>query len=384
VTGPGTSPHMALTVLEPGSAPRRGTLHLSADGATTLGPAGGSSGDRMYLTPGWVDLHAHVFDGTTRIGIHPDRAGLSTGVHLVVDAGSAGQMTVRGLVDYVLPTAQTPVRLLLNIGSHGLVHLRETADISFMDVDATIAAVGDNAGVVRGIKVRSSGAIVGAMGLQPLQLGRLVAREVGLPLMVHIGEAPPPIEDVLALVGDGDVITHCFHGKTGRPWLAGGAPIPALRAALDRGALLDVGHGAASFDVTVAGAAVQAGFAPATISTDLHARTINGPVYDLAGVMTKMLHCGLALEDVVAAVTTTPRRILREPVGPLVDGHGNIKQATVFRLVDQAPAGRPCVDSAGRALTPERHIVPVGVVVDGRYREVTTQNGDEVMVPGIR
>jgi dihydroorotase len=279
-------------------------------------------------------------------------------------------MTVRGLIDYVLPTAETDVRLFLNIGSHGLVHLRETADVSFLDVDATVADVAACGDLVRGIKVRSSGAIVGNMGLQPLQLARLVSREVALPLMVHIGEAPPVIEEVLDLLGEGDVITHCYHGKTGRPWLSDGQPIPALRAALDRGALLDVGHGAASFDVTVARAAVQAGFAPSTISTDLHIRNFGGPVYDLASVMTKMMYCGMAVDDIVTAVTTSPRRALQEPTAPLLDDQGRLGDATVFRLTDQQPAGRDCVDAMGRTIVPKQHIIPVAVIVKGVYRSL--------------
>src|SRR6185437_13411211 len=97
------------------------------------------------------------------------------------------------------------------------------------------------------------------MGLLPLQLGRLVARTAGLPLLVHIGEAPPLIEDVLDLLDAGDVITHCFHGKVGGPWQPDGRPVPALARALDRGVLLDVGHGAASFSFAVAERAIAAG-----------------------------------------------------------------------------------------------------------------------------
>lgn len=378
-----------VTVVDPDSGLSAATLLIDADGAARVVPAGvdvaarpGGIGStvthpadaagpgRLYLSPGWVDLHTHVFHGFTQLGVRPDRAGLETGVHLVADAGSAGQMTLPGLIDYLMPTARTAIRAWLNIGSHGLVHLRETAHPSFIDVDATIAAVHAGGDVVRGIKVRSSGAIVGGMGRQPLELGRLVAREVGLPLMVHIGEAPPRIEDVLALLGEGDVITHCFHGKTGRPWNGDGTPIPALRAALDRGAILDVGHGAASFDITVARAAVAAGFPPASISTDLHVRNADGPVYDLASVMTKMLDCGMDLPAVVTAVTSTPRRALREPAAPWLQPDGTVRAATAFLVTDRAPAGRRYVDSAGRPISPKRHIVPVGVVVDGRYSEL--------------
>lgn len=329
---------------------------------------------RLHVSPGWVDLHSHIYDGVTQISVRPDRVGLDHGVHLLADAGSAGQATVRGLIDYVVPRAETGIRVWLNIGSHGLVHLREVADPTFIDVDATLAAVHTYRDVICGVKVRSSGQIVGAMGLQPLQLARLVATEARLPLMVHVGEAPPPITDVLDLLDAGDVVTHCFHGKTGRPWHSDGTATPALRRALERGVLLDVGHGAASFDVRVARSAVAAGTHPHSISTDIHVRNIDGPVFDLATVMTKLLDCGLTLSEVVRCVTANPRRTIGID-DPWLGRDGTIRHATVFRVTEQAPPGRRYVDAAGTALQPRRHIVPVATIQDGLPRPVVGYAG---------
>lgn len=362
-----------VTVVDPDASDTRVVALLSdTAGHMSIGTADTNpdSGATVYLSPGWADIHTHVFHGFTQISIRPDRAGLETGVHLVADAGSAGQMTIGGLLDYVIPSAETAVRLWLNIGSHGLVHLRETAHPSFIDVDATIAAIKNAKEKICGVKVRSSGAIVGSMGLQPLQLGRLVAREVGLPLMVHIGEAPPLINDVLPLLDDGDVITHCYHGKTGHPWQPDGTPIRELQDALTRGVRLDVGHGAAGFDVTVARAAVEAGFPPFTISTDIHVRNVNGPVHDLASVMTKMMHCGMSLADVVTAVTTSPRRVIGGIGTPWISAEGRIRDATLFTLTDQPPNYRKYVDSAGRLISPTRHVIPIAVIVNGSYRSL--------------
>lgn len=358
----------AVTVVaEDGTIAAR-SLQTNAEGRLRLDETVTGDG-QLHVSPGWVDLHAHVYDGTTQISVRPDQVGLDHGVHLLADAGSAGQGTVRGLIDYVMPRAETEIRIWLNIGSHGLVHLREVADPTFIDVDATLAAVHAHRDVIRGIKVRSSGLIVGAMGLQPLQLARLVATEAGLPLMVHIGEAPPPITDVLDLLDAGDVVTHCFHGKTGRPWHSDGTPTPALRRALDRGVLLDVGHGAASFDVHVARAAVAAGTPPHSISTDIHVRNINGPVFDLATVMTKLLDCGMTLSEVVSCVTGNPRRTIGIDE-PWLGSDGTIRHATVFRVTEKAPQHRRYVDAAGTTLQPHRHIVPVATIRDGLPRPV--------------
>jgi dihydroorotase len=328
---------------------RRGRL-TDRDGALRFEDAPTTVAGDLYVGPGWADMHVHVYDGVTQIGIAPDRAGVDAGIHVIGDAGSAGEGTVRGLIEYVLPTSRTEVRIWLNIGSHGLVHLRETASPEFMDVDATLAAVRDHRASICGIKVRSSGLIVGSMGLTPLELGRRVAREAGLPLMVHIGEAPPQIDDVLDRLDGGDVVTHCFHGKPGYPWNSDGTPAPALARALDRGVLLDVGHGAASFDLGVAGRAIAAGIFPHSISTDLHVRSIDGPAYSLASVMSKMLALGMPLPEIVRAVTRTPRSIMGVD-HPWLAEDGTVRHATLFRLADQ-------------------RIVPVAIVVDGCRIEV--------------
>lgn len=334
----------------------RGGRLVERNGTLYLDDAAAPPDDAPYLCPGWADAHVHVYDGVTQTGITPDRAGLDAGVHVVGDAGTAGEGTLRGFVEYVLPRFRTEVRIWLNIGSHGLVHLRETASPEFMDADATLAAVRAYPDRICGIKVRSSGLIVGSMGLVPLQLGRRVAREAGLPLMVHIGEAPPPIDDVLDLLDGGDVVTHCFHGKPGYPWNDDGTPIPSLARALERGVLLDVGHGAASFDAGVAGRAVAAGFAPNSISTDLHARNVDGPVYSLAAVMTKMLALGMPLPWIVRAVTDTPRAMLGAK-RPWLGEDALVRHATLFRVTNDASR--------------ERRIEPFAVVVDGRRFDVT-------------
>jgi dihydroorotase len=346
-----------------GAAERTCRLERRADGAVALAPDDGPPGS-LYVSPGWVDLHAHVYDGMTSIGVPPDDVGLATGAHAVADAGSAGAETLDGLVKYVVPAAGVRVRTWVNIGSYGLVHMRETADIRDVDVDATLAAIERHRDVVCGVKVRSSGLIVGAMGLQPLQLGRLVAREAGLPLMVHIGEPPPLIEHVLDLLDEGDTATHCYHGKTCHPWLPDGRPAPALARVLDRGVLLDVGHGAASFSFAVASRALAAGFAPHMVSTDAHVRNIGGPVHDLATTMTKLLDCGMPLEAVVAAVTDRPRGVLRMPE-PWLEPDVTVRHATVFRLSPSAPPHRTYRDATGTERTPATHIVPVATVAGG-------------------
>lgn len=323
----------------------------------------------FYLSPGWIDLHTHIYDGVTPLSIPVDEVGLNTGVHLAVDAGSAGEATIKGLYEYVAPRFHTQIMSWLNISSIGLVHLREASDLSLINVDRTVQAVLANQPFVCGVKVRSSGMIVGTMGLQPLQLALLAAREAGVPLMVHIGEAPPLIEDVLDLLREGDVITHCFHGKLGHPWEADGRPGPALERALARGVLLDVGHGAASFNFDIGERALQAGYPPFSISTDIHIGNIGGPVYDLPATMSKFLTIGMSIADIIAAVTIAPAAVLRLKQWCTLDGI--LEKATLFRIADEPIPGRMFRDSQQNDRTAGDTIIPTAVITDRKLHDLS-------------
>jgi dihydroorotase len=353
-----------VRVIDPRSASQPcAAIAPGSDGLTLI--QGTDAAEDVCISPGWVDLHAHVYDGFTSLGVPPDEAGLKRGVHLLADAGSAGEATIDGFARYLVPSARTQLRAWLNIGSHGLVHLREVSDMAWIDIDRTLAAIARHRDLVCGVKVRSSGAIVGGMGVQPLELARLVAREAGLPLMVHIGEAPPLISDVLDRLDEGDVVTHCFHGKVGAPWAPDGSPSGALRRALERGVRLDVGHGRASFSFRIAERAIASGWLPGSISTDLHVRNIAGPVHDLATTMTKLLGCGMELGHVVAAVTANPRRVLADENSWLGQG-GLIRHATLFRVADTAPDRSPYTDAQGDVRKFDRDVIPVATIVNGQ------------------
>jgi dihydroorotase len=373
---PGTVPAGPVRVIDPGSADPAGagaaTLVPGPDGLT-LAPQAGAGGD-LCLSPGWVDLHAHVYDGFTEIGVPADEVGLSTGVHVLADAGSAGEATIDGFARYLVPSARTRLRAWLNIGSHGLVHLREVSDLAWIDVDRTLEAIARHRDLVCGVKVRSSGLIVGTMGLQPLELARLVASEAGLPLMVHIGEAPPLIGDVLDRLREGDVVTHCFHGKVGHPWQPDGSPSGPLRRALERGVRLDVGHGKASFSFQVAERAIAAGWLPDSISTDLHVRNIGGPVQSLATTMTKLLGLGLDLGQVIAAVTTHPRRVLGGEEPWLGEG-GLIRHATLFQVAQDPPGSHGYTDAHGATRQFGRRVIPRAVIVNGQFLSCAEAGG---------
>jgi dihydroorotase len=261
------------------------------------------------VTPGLVDLHTHTRGGYW--GIDPDAYAWHTGVTTWVDAGTAGAYTWREMDHRVRSPA------LLNISTIGLAgQTGESRDLAACDVDAAVATVRAHRTQIAGVKARMDRGATGENGLEPLRRALAVADAGDLPVMVHIGAAPPPVDEVLALLRPGDIVTHCASGNAHRPPVVS----PAVRAAHERGVLFDIGHGAGSFSFAVLEAFLEAGIVPHTVSTDLHARCVNGPVFDLPTTMAKMLAVGLDLPAVVAMATINPAEALSLTSGTLAIG----------------------------------------------------------------
>src|SRR5438034_8383019 len=178
-------------------------------------------------------------------------------------------------------------------------------NIDYANVDGCARAVAENPGVVLGVKVRITDSVVGQNGLEPLRRAIRAAEMAGkgVRVMCHIGAAPGNLADLLNLLRSGDVLTHAYSGA-GNNTVQNGQLLPAARAAKQRGVIIDVGHAGGSFDFTVCEPALQQGAPPDTISSDIHAVSINTPGYPtLPNVMSKFLNLGMPLEDVVAKAT---------------------------------------------------------------------------------
>jgi len=266
-----------------------------------------------YLSPGWCDLHVHVWHGGTDISVRVAEAGRPTGVTAMADAGSAGEAAFHGLREYVIEKHAETIKAFLNIGSIGLVacnRVPELLDRKFVDVDRTLAVAEANSDVVCGIKVRASGVITGSWGIGPVRIAKRVAEILNMPLMVHIGEPLPLIDEVFDILDPGDIITHCFNGKRAGSITDTPVLFAQAKRLAEEGVLMDIGHGQASFCFETARRAIGDGLIPYSISTDLHKRNIKGPVYDLATTMSKLLAVGLPFEEVLAGVTERPRLAL--------------------------------------------------------------------------
>lgn len=342
-----TEPHYDLLVhgariIDPAQGiDRVGDIAVRGGVIAATGDLGGATADRVLVvdgliaSPGWIDGHVHVFRGGVS-GVDADReAGVAAGVTTVVDAGSCGAGTWDGLREYVIERATTRVLGYLNISlmpSRGPRH----GDWANFDQRTTIRTAEREAaaGCCVGIKVLASQTHCGNLTIAPVKLARQAARFAGTGLMVHIGNAPPMIEEVLDLLEEGDIVTHCWHGKYGGLLGPDKKPLPQTRAAVARGVKFDIGHGSASFSFETARHALDAGLPVHAISTDIHRGNLKGPVVDQGTTMAKFLHLGFSLPEVIRLSTLGPAQLIRRAgeIGTLRPGA--CADITLFRVID--------------------------------------------------
>src|SRR4051794_27861942 len=216
---------------------------LPADASTKVIDATG-----RVVTPGLIDLHAHVFQRVTFWAVDADAYGSRTGVTTWVDAGSPGAYTLPGFRKYVVEPATVRILTFINIASIGLVgHNYELAQPALADPGLCALVARRHADLVVGVKARMGTPTVGATGVEGVRRAKEAAAALDVPVMVHIGSGPPSIDEVVALLGAGDVLTHCFTGQDMKIVDERGELLPAVAAALDRGLLFDLGHGSGSF-----------------------------------------------------------------------------------------------------------------------------------------
>lgn len=342
---------------------------LAAGGTREVVEAAG-----LLVTPGMVDLHTHVFWGVPPLGVEPDPHCLARGVTTAVDAGSAGAATFPAFRRYIIDVSATRIVAMLHISSIGMARddgspdeaVGELEDIRWARVDRAIAIAREHADIIVGIKVRLSTPMVGPdpdQCREALRRTRQAAEAIGKPAMVHLGGTSVPLEELLAMLEPGDVVTHCYHGRTEGVLHDDGKVRPSVWRANERGILFDVGHGAGSFDFQVARQAMTQGLLPGTISSDIHAWNIAGPVYDLATTASKFLHLGLPLVEVIRRVTTNPAKVVGwgDRIGTLAPG----AEADVS-LLRLAEGEWPFRDTVGRVEIGEQRLEPVAVLRAGR------------------
>lgn len=354
--------------------------------AAVAGSLDSTLADNVYdatgkiVTPGLIDIHVHVYDAATPLGIDADHYCLGRGVTTAVDAGSAGSDTFPGLRRYVMEKARTRVLAFLNISRTGLSYAGMGGDgevcgeLDLLRLASTVGctrSIEANRDVLVGVKIRLSDSIADEGRNEHAAYDRALeaAAQVGLPLMVHHNFSTVSMADCPGRMAPGDIYTHVYHGFPSCSLDPATRQLePAVIAAREKGVLFDIGFGAGSFTWTVAELATAAGFWPDTISTDLHRASCEGSAYDLCTVMTRMLHLGMPLVEVIRAVTSSAASSIgwQDRIGTLAAGRE--ADVTVLELHD---VDLLLEDTQAQLRRVRQRIVPAAVWRAGLPGEIT-------------
>jgi dihydroorotase len=321
----------------------------------------------LYVTPGLIDMHVHVYAGTGEKGsyagdnsVYPDGFTLRSGVTTVVDAGCSGWRNVADFKDRVVDRSRTRVLAFLNIVGNGMRGGKWEQDLTDMDGKTTGEAALRNKGFVVGIKSAHYEGPEWAPVERAVEAGTIA----NVPVLVDFGANKPerPLAELVTKkLRPGDIYAHMYSGLRGELTEDGHTNLGMVEGRR-RGVLFEVGHGGGSFAWYVAVPLVKEGFLPDVISTDLHIGSMNAGMKDQLNVMSKFLALGLTLEDVIARSTWNPARAVKqEELGHL--SVGAIADVTVLRL-DRGSFG--FIDSFGGRMKADRRLVCEMTLRDGR------------------
>jgi dihydroorotase len=292
-----------------------------------------------YVSAGFIDIHVHnhLLPQPGRKTEPPslpsiDELGVYRGVTTVVECGS---YCIQDFAEFKVKSDEAKTRYFTFLSGHGEEGFgtRGSQDVRKIIPEHYYDLVAANPGYVVGIKVANSQSITNDKGYGLTKHAKEIAAHMGMPLMIHIGHFPPDPNGLIEFLDKGDIVTHAFHGKEISIFLRDGTPKDGFVRARERGVLFDVGHGNDSFNWTIYDKARRKGFLPDTISTDIRAKNIHGPVYSMATVMSKILNLGMSLEDVVNCSTFAPAKAIHK------DGLGEIREGacgdfTIFDVDD--------------------------------------------------
>ena len=323
----------------------------------------------LLVTPGLIDLHAHVYPGCTELSVDPDPLAARSGTTTMVDCGSIGAKTFAGFRRYVVEPSHCRVLAFVNISVIGLVAMPECGYGRFVDSNAALACIEANRDIVVGVKVRGSRNAFGEDNTaQPVWMAVAAASAAGVPVIMHVGDPPPVIEQALEILRPGDIVTHSFKGQpVTRIVDRQGKVKPQVRAARERGVLFDIGHGSGSFSWPVSHALAEQGFWPDTISTDVHTSSIKPPIsIDMPNAMSKLLHLGMGLEAVVDASTHAAAKAIGwdDRIGSLQPG-----MAGDVAILALEEGEFPLTDSYRQAESAHRRLVARHTIAGGRVLE---------------
>jgi dihydroorotase len=351
------------------------------------------------VTPGFIDMHVHVYEWVTNFGVPADAAGIQSGATTIVDQGSSGAWTFGGFKAFIADPARTDVRAFVSINVAGALQggMEGTTlhNPGMVNEESLLRIAAEHPHIVRGIKCHWESGGLSHWGPEVFKKAAAAGRAAGLPLYVHTGELFPVDEAnrpapsavmsrVVGLLKPGDMLAHVYSCMPDGI-MSIGEDVPGwLFEAKAAGALFDLGHGV-NLSFRIARKMMEKGIFPDTTGSDVHGdfnayHDYSILDYSLAGGMNKLLALGMNLTDVVRALTATPAKVLADPsIGHL--GPGARANVTVLRPVEGAWT---FLDSRRESLSVRERLLPDLVVIDGEVIVPDCGLLADVMAPSER
>lgn len=291
------------------------------------------------VLPGLIDYHAHFFFKGTDSSISVDSGMLPNCVTTAVDGGSAGTANYELFHQQVVDESLVRVKSFLATSPTGQTTFKyeENYDPQYYDeykMDYLFSKFPDE---ILGLKLKQSKDIVGELGLAPIKKAIQIAEKLSCQVAVHTTDPVPNSTELVNTLRKDDIYTHVYHGKGSTIIGTDGRVLPAIKKARERGVIFDAANGKSNFSFKTAEAALQDGFLPDIISSDLTWLTMyKQPVFSLPWLMSKYLALGMPLKDIVAACTSTPARLMKmeKEIGTLASNA--CADVAIFKLINHS------------------------------------------------
>jgi dihydroorotase len=332
------------------------------------------------ISPGFIDMHVHVYEWVTNFGVAPDAAGLHAGATTIVDQGSTGAWTFGGFKAFLADPARTDVRAFVSINVAGALQggMEGTTlhNPGMVDVDGLVALAAQHPRLIRGIKCHGESGSMSHWDTAVLERAAEAGRRAKLPLYMHTGELfpvdearrPDPetlLSRIIPLLKAGDVMAHVYSCMPDGIMGLGDAVPGWVHDAKRAGILFDLGHGV-NFCFRIARSMMAAGIYPDTLGSDVHGdfsayHDLSILDYSLVGGLNKLVALGMPLAAAIAGLTATPALVLGDSsIGHL--GAGARANITMLRNV---PGAWSYCDAEGAQLHVTQRLLPELVVLDG-------------------